>query len=60
MAKLQPAEREALREFAKQKRLQQIPAPALPVSEYLRSLSTLPPSLSPPKQVKFVGTHWRL
>ena len=60
MAKLQPAERDALREFAKQKRLQQMPAPALPVTEYLRSLSTLPASLSPIKPVKFTGKHWLL
>ena len=60
MSKLQPAEREALREFAKQKPLKQHPSPVLPMNEYLNCLSPLPASLSPVKPVKFTGTKWLL
>ena len=60
MAKLSQSERESLKEFAKQKPLQQLKAPSLPISEYLRYLSELPKSLQAKKSERFTGNRWRL
>jgi hypothetical protein len=60
MAKLSPAERDALRRFAQLPPLQQPPPPVLSFMDYLRVLSSLPDSLRPPKPVRFGGQHWKL
>lgn len=60
MAKLHPDEREALRAFSQVQALPRQLTPLIPFSDYLRYLSQLPPSLCPPKAVRFTGKFWKL
>lgn len=60
MARLSQDEQDSLREFANQPPLEQLPAPVLSIEDYLKYLSQIPPSLSPPKPVRFEGNMWRL
>ncbi|MCF7675604.1 MAG: hypothetical protein K9M97_09685, partial [Akkermansiaceae bacterium] len=60
MARLNQTERDALRRFARQAPLPHPPSPVLRIRDYLRFLSSLPPSLRPPKPANFGGSCWRL
>lgn len=49
-----------MRQFAGKPPLE-IPAhPPVPMMDFLKSISTLPPALRPEKPVRFTGKHWKL
>lgn len=60
MARLTPAEKQALREFSRGKPLHQPALPTISITDYLHVLSNLPESLRPPKPVRFSGDSWKL
>ncbi|MDP4625447.1 MAG: hypothetical protein NWT08_09950 [Akkermansiaceae bacterium] len=57
---LTPEERASFRDFAKKSPIENPAHPALPILEFLKSISTLPPTLRPEKPVRFTGNHWKL
>jgi hypothetical protein len=60
MARLNQAERHAMRRLVEQAPLPQLLPPRLTLKQYLHAISTMPPTLCPPKPVDFKGSRWRL
>jgi hypothetical protein len=60
MARLTEEEKAEFLRAASEPPWENPPLPPLPFEEFLRSISTLPPGLSPEKPVRFVGEHWKL
>ncbi len=62
MARLTPAERDAIRRLAARPPLPQPGPPRLPMPDFLRAISNLPPSLVPPRPKPPAphGPNWRL
>lgn len=57
---LTPEERASLQDFAQKPPIENPAHPPLPILDFLKSISTLPPSLRPEKPVRFTGNHWKL
>ncbi len=60
MLRLSQDEKNSLLEFVSQPPLEQMPVPVLSIEDYLKFLSEIPPSMAPPKPVRFEGDMWLL